>query len=447
VKVLFIAYQFPPLNVGGSFRPFYFVKYLKKYGVEPVVLTLAVEDYNKVYQDPKIDTSLSNNLSENIDIRYCPSNDLLSNRKSKVGEFLAIFFNIYRGSERDYWSKYFFNCVDEIIKEGDIKAIFVTAPPFGILPLALRISKIYNLPLITDFRDAWTYWISNPYSSYFNYLRTKFEEHKILKASNKIIVTSNQTIRDFQFLHPKVAGSKYHYIPNGFDQEIIYEDLKYTPGDKIKIGYVGSFYYSPEARTSILNPFWKKKGHRMLQYVPRKEDWLYRSPYFFFKAVRQLIDVCPELEKDIDIHFVGRTPDWLSPMISAFILDNVVHLTGFLSREESVQFQSSCDFLLLTSSKVLNGRDYSVAGKTFEYFQVKKPILAFVCEGEQKDLLIKSNAALIFDPDCTEENVQQLERVLKQGVRLKPNHEYINSFKREHLAQRLAGVIKEVVGS
>ena len=39
-KILFVSFQFPPLNMGGTKRPFAFAKNLSKFDIEPLVLTL-----------------------------------------------------------------------------------------------------------------------------------------------------------------------------------------------------------------------------------------------------------------------------------------------------------------------------------------------------------------------------------------------------------------------
>jgi hypothetical protein len=40
INVLFVAWEFPPLTAGGVQRPLYFVKYLKEFGINPIVVTV-----------------------------------------------------------------------------------------------------------------------------------------------------------------------------------------------------------------------------------------------------------------------------------------------------------------------------------------------------------------------------------------------------------------------
>ena len=110
-----------------------------------------------------------------------------------------------------------------------------------------------------------------------------------------------------------------------------------------------------------------------------------------------------------------------------------------------MEFQETCDALLITSAKQFGGRDYSIAGKTFEYIQMQKPVIAFVCEGAQKDLLKKSGTALICEPDNTTESVNQLSGLFGGVIELKPDFPFLKELTREILTKNLADIIKSQV--
>ena len=243
------------------------------------------------------------------------------------------------------------------------------------LTLASRLSKKYNLPLVVDMRDHWTYWNITPFNNYFNYLFTKLQERKIFNQASKIIGVTNEQINDFKSIHPSVPEGKFKWIPNGYDGASLPEQIHYTPKDKIVIGYTGSFYYNPDTAAQMFKPFWKKKGHRMFQFTPRKEEWRYRSPYYFFKNIRYLVGQQPEWANKLVIKFAGRKPYWFDSMVTEFNLENMVQHVGKLKKKEVIEFQNNCDFMLLTSVKVPDGYDYCVAGKTFEHIALGIPIL------------------------------------------------------------------------
>ena len=69
---------------------------------------------------------------------------------------------------------------------------------------------------------------------------------------------------------------------------------------------------------------------------------------------------------------------------------------------------------------------------------MQKPILAFVTEGAQKDLLEESKLAHFVDVDNTTKGVEQLKMVFTESIKFKPNREFINSFQIDKLTKKLA---------
>lgn len=447
INILYIAYQFPPLNIGGSARPAKFAKHLKDNGVNPVMVTLHSADYYKVYPKAKSDSNILKHFDGNLQIIEVPSENLLNRSMNKLQNFIEIYFNIYRGNEKKYWEANYHKTVDTYLQNNKVSAIVVTAPPFSILPLAVHTSKKHKLPLVVDMRDPWTMWNMAPYSNYINFVRSKLKERKVFEQASKIIATSKDTLDDFKILHPSLDKIKFEYLPNGYEHQITFKDIHYQPKDKIIIGYVGSFYYSPESRAQIFRKWWKKKGHRMLQYIPRQEDWLYRSPYMFFKTLKALFETHPEMKRRVHVTFAGNEENWFEPMVQEFRLEaNVTHL-GWVSQEDSLQFQKSCDFLLMTSAKVIEGRDYSIAGKTFEYFTIQKPILGFVAEGAQKDVLEESQMAKLLSVDDSDSAAEQLYKIFTTAWSLRPNEDFVNSFRIQTLTKRFSELIKSVINN
>jgi hypothetical protein len=442
INILFIAFEFPPLSRGGVHRSLAFVKYLPQAGINPIVITLDKESYPDIFDTYGYDELLGKEISESTDMIYVKAGKI--SPPSRLQKFLSIYFTIH-GNETKHWKNGFYEAVEAAVKKFSPRAIFATVPPFSILPLATEVARKYKLPLILDFRDAWSQWRTVPYGTIFHYWKTLQKERKYLREANAIITTSEQTLDDFKKLHREVPAGKLYYVPNGFNGSLKPWQPIVTNKSEFIIGYVGSFYYSPEARQQMLKPWWKKRGHRILQYIPHKQDWLYRSPYFFFKAIQQLNNNDPSIGNKIKIQFAGKIHDWLREMIRSFGLENQVTLMGEISHKESLSFQESCDSLLITSAKQIGGRDYSIAGKTFEYLQMQKPIIAFVSDGAQKDLLKKGGTALICDPDNTEESVKLLSGLFRGSTNLIPDNNYLQGLSRQSLTDRLAKIISSQV--
>ena len=447
-NILFIAYEFPPLNSGGVFRSLFFAKYFNDFNIKPFIVTLAPYDYKKIYRPVTTDKNLLFNIqNKNVDIIGVKSKDLLSKNKNKLKTFLDIFFNTTGSREYKYWKKDFFFKVSKIIANNKIDAILVTAPPFGVLFQAIKISKRFNLPLIIDMRDAWTLWNITPYQSVWHYKKRLQKERTVFKAANKIIVTSKQTISDFKLLHTNISPDKFAYIPNGYDDVVDFKpfSVNLSQKEKIIITYVGNFYYSPKARKEMFASNKEKKTYKKLQFLPRKEDWLYRSPYFFFSTIKKIFDTFPEIRNRIIIKFAGTVHNWLIEMIADFNLEKTVTLMGFVNKEQTKELQQSTDLLLITSSKVLNGKDYSIAGKTFEYFSFQKPILSFVTDGAQKDIIENSGLGVICNPDNIDESSNIILSLISKKTSFNPNKEFLRTLHRRKLTEKLSEIIKQSI--
>ncbi len=442
-NILFIAFEFPPVNRGGVHRSLAFAKYLPQFGINPIVITLSPDSYNDIFLEGyQTDENLGKDVIKEATVIYAKSGK--PPRLSRVGQFMSVYFSIH-GTETDYWKEEFNRLASEAVAKYNIKAVLATVPPFSVLPLAADFAESAGLPLILDFRDAWSQWRMMPFGTIAHYWVNLLLERRYFNKAAKIVATSGQTLADFQKLHPRIPKDKFHYIPNGYAGDLE-QWAAYTSSDKeLVIGYVGSFYYEPKVRQEMMEPWWKKKGHRMLQYMPQIQDWLYRSPYFFFKALKRLRDVKPELAARIKVKFVGKIPDWLPAMIADAGLEGSVELLGPMPHARALAFQKECDMLLITSAKRVGGKDYSVAGKTFEYIQAQKPILAFVCESSQKDILEDSGMALICNPDDEEQSAAAMADFMTGKVALQPNFDFIKTLSRDYHAEQMAQVIDKAI--
>lgn len=436
INILFIVYQFPPLNSGGSHRPYRFAKYLMKFGINPVIVTPKIEK-------EEYDSSLLDELDD-IEIIRTPID-----KSIKFENILSKnYFNIL-DSESKKWKKHLFPILEKLTKEINFQAMYVTAPPFSIANLGVEVSKKFNIPLVLDMRDHWSHWNITPFTSYLHYRFILKKENYWFAHASAILAVSEQMEEDFENIHSNIDKNRFHTVRNSYTKEVDVKDKisvrKPTKETPLKIGYVGSFYYHPYQRDLIFNPWWQKKPHQWFQYTPRKEDWLYRSPYFFFKTLRQFIKTYPDLAELIKVEFIGTKPEWLVEMIKEFTLEKHVTLKGFLPHEESIAFQKTCDALLGTSMKVIGGRDYCIAGKSYEYIAQQKPILAFMTKGVQKDFFAKSGISLIFDADDTEKNVERFKNFINGEVSFYPNREFIKEIHTKETTKKLANIIKKVI--
>jgi glycosyl transferase family 4/glycosyl transferase family 1 len=445
-NILFIAMEFVPLNLGGVFRPLRFVNSLYKNGIQPIIITFADDPHlRKVHS--RFDYGLMEKLDKGIEIYRIPLDDISEYYNTGFKRFRNIWFNT-SDNFLNAWEKNLYRELPAIIAKHRPRAIFVTCPPFSAATLGARISKQYDIPLILDMRDAWAQvWL--PSGTYLHYLRKRNAERKAFEQASAVITVTPRLKTMFEETHRHIPARKYNLIYNGYDFELPASLSVGAEGiaekGAINIGYVGAFYYDPELRNRVLLPWWKRSGHRMLQYSPIKEDWLYRSPYFFFKALADLFDRRPEWRSKIFFHHIGDTPEWLTPMAEELGVKENIVLHGFQVHEKTLELQQSFDLLLATSEKVIGNEHYCLPSKLFTYLRAGKPVLGFVTPGIQHDFISKSNMGPICDPDDPGAASRTIEKIVEDGYRTALDIEYLHQFSNTVATGQLVETVRRIV--
>ncbi|MBX2977781.1 MAG: glycosyltransferase family 4 protein [Flavobacteriales bacterium] len=441
MKVLLIAFEFPPCNSGGSHRPFKQALELQRRGIKPIVLTPDPE----AFPASRIDRSMEGPDLDSLTIVRSGIKPLPAWKKLFASSlFNGIDTAVDRCMER------MLVAVEYIRSEHRIDAVLLTAPPFSMVEVGSAAARKLGVPLILDLRDAWSQWGVSPYPSRLHYGLVRRKERRALMEADAIIATSEQTIADLQKLYPDMPHGKFHLVTNAFEGPLpqLPDTLPIRPASvdrPLVIGYLGSFYYQPHLRAMMFTPWWKKRPHQWFQFAPRQEDWLYRTPWYLLQALAELREQRRAVKDLVRLIIVGDRPQWLSSMIERLGLQDMVELKPRMEHAAALAFQQGCDLLLSTSSKVIGGRDYSISGKTFEYLQTGKPILAFVCEGAQKDLLERTGMAVICPPDDLNGSVRTLARLIDGELSLRPDKAAVADYHLSATGTRLEAVIRQVV--
>lgn len=438
-----VAFDFPPLATVGVHRSVRLARHLPDHGITPVVITTD-RDSLQQWSARQLDETLVSGLPSDLAIHRvpCPRPVAAGPRwRRRLEHFLSNGEAIGR-----CWAPHLDAMWDRTVAATAPSAVYVTAPPLSVLPYVLRLAQRSGLPLIADFRDAWSQWCHNANPTWWHYDVKLRDERAVVEGAAAVVGVTGQLLTDLQRVHRHVDRQKFHVVPTGFETMPVASSPRPAsdPGRPFVIGYVGSFYYSPEMRASVMEPWWRKRPAHWLQYSPREEDWLYRSPYFFFRALARLFERGPELRSWIRVRFVGDPQPWLDQQAAEFGVQDVVEQVGRLSHEACLAFESSCDALLSTSMKVIGGRDYCLAGKTFEYIAAGRPILGIVTEGEQRDFLIESGAAVVADADDVEASSRAIEEIVSGRFAPATPPAFLDRFRPGETSRHLAAVVRAV---
>jgi len=412
LTLLMLAFDFPPLATVGVHRSVRLARHLPEQGIRPVVITTD-RDSLRAWSGRELDETLVDELPSDLTVYRVPCPRPAGARLRLVRRLQHFFSS---GEDIGWrWAPHLTAMWDRAVAEVKPSALYVTAPPFSVVPHALTLARRSGLPLIVDFRDAWSQWCHNANPTWWHYRAKLRAERACVEGAQAIVGVTRQLLEDLRRVHPHIDASKFHAVPSGFDVTTAAPLPRDRSSDETRpfvIGYVGSFYYSPEMRASVMERWWQKRPAHWLQYSPRQEDWLYRSPHFFFRALAHLLKQRPGLRQRVRVRFAGDRLAWLDRQVADFGLQDVVEQLGRLPHAACLAFESRCDALLSTSMKVIDGRDYCIAGKTFEYLAAGRPILGIVTEGEQRDFLVSSGAAVVADADDVAAAARAIEQIV-----------------------------------
>jgi glycosyltransferase involved in cell wall biosynthesis len=273
-------------------------------------------------------------------------------------------------------------------------------------------------------------------------------EEAALREANVSVATSHVTRIDWLRQFPAVDPNRLVTVYNGYDRAelaTVPDPPPRADGERT-IAYVGTFYYEPSSRKGLLSKFWQRAPHRWLFFTPRREDWLYASPYYFLRGLRRFADQHPAVAGRLTVQFGGTVPHWLPDMLRETGTASMVQLLGRVSHRDSLRIQKWADALLLLSSRVLDGPDNRIAGRMFEYFGLRRPILALLSEGAMLDMVRRSGLGLIAEPDDPDAVAAAIQRIVcapSADTLITPNEAFLASCDRTEAARQMAGYLRQ----
>ena len=425
-KVLVIAYYFPPMGLSGVQRTLKFVKYMKDYNWEPTILTTAPVGY---YAHDKSLESEAEKINLNVvRVNGKGINAKLSKRGTikmppeiirKTLSFVSNTFFV--PDNKKGWSNHALEKGREILKNNPFDLIFVSAPPFSTINLAVKLKKEFDLPLVIDYRDLWYGNQFTTYPSPFHKYLHKKMEYAALKAADKIIATNRKMkekiLNNFKFL----TFEDIFIIPQGYDPKD-FEKLKteHKPNNKLRFAYSGLFYG-------------------------------FITPKYFLKAFKELTIERPDITANIELHFIGYLRNENKKLIRKLKLQEFVVEHGYLDHSDALTKAMASDVLWITVGYTRNVDTHS-SGKLYEYFGTRKPILVSVPDGALKTAAEDYKASFITNPEDIPNIKKQIIKIYelyKSNELPVPDEDFIEKHRRDFLTEQLTKqfqfLVKEIV--
>jgi glycosyltransferase involved in cell wall biosynthesis len=427
-KVLIITYYWPPSGGAGVQRWLKFVKYLREFGVEPIVLTVD-NDYASY---PITDSSLFEEIPEGIKVFYTKSKEPFSIYKSLSGKkdiphsgfaneikvsLLQKIMRFIRGNlfipdARKGWNKFAYKKAKQLILEHNITTIITTSPPHSTQLIGSKLKDDLKIKWVADLRDPWTdiYYYKQLYHTAFAKKIDSSYEKKVLTQADKIIVVS-KIIKD-QFLNkiPDIDNTKFSVIPNGFD-ELDFDDLGKYEKSNFMITYTGT----------ISNEYHIES---------------------FLNAIKRLTKEINE--NQIILRFVGVVSDNYKNFIHDIGLSEITEYKGYVEHKKSVEYLQQSTVLFLAIPDVKNNGGI-LTGKLFEYLGAKKPIIGIgPVNGEAAMIIKECGAGKMFDYN-DENNIYayllNLFQKWNSGENINIKNEQVKIYTRKHLTKELSSLM------
>jgi glycosyltransferase involved in cell wall biosynthesis len=353
VRLLLIAFYFPPAGGGGVQRTLKFCRHLPEFGVE--VDVLAPSDSKWFALDEPL-------LREVPDETTVHRTRFVGPRSSFRGDALHGTHGLRRAAvqaryayERALipdkaapWAVTAVPAAVRIVRRRRIDAIMTTSPPASAHLIGAAVAAATSKPWVADLRDSW---LAHPHRRYESRgVRAKRGVERrmartVVRRASALVAVTDAIASELRGLDPSAAG-KTHVIGHGVDLSD-FAGLAHAPAGPFTIVHTGAFFGQ-------------------------------RSPRAFLTGLRDLLARRPDLRGEVVVRFVGDLRASDRAWARSLGIDDAWEETGFIPFRDAVAAQRSADALLLLIPHADGRGDTVVSGKVYEYLAARRPVLAAV---------------------------------------------------------------------
>ncbi len=422
-KALVITYYWAPAGGPGVQRWLKFVKYLRDFGVEPIIYT----PLNPTY--PMVDTHIADDLPQDLallktkiwepyslasvfskeKIKKISAGIIPSKKLSWMDKCLLwVRGNLFIPDARILWVRPSVRFLSDYITAHNIDTIITTAPPHSIHLIGLHLKeKFPSLRWIADFRDPWT---NIGYHSQLLLTAKSARKHlslerKVLQTADTLIVTSPSTQREFQAKTQKPIV----LITNGYDDTFT-EKIPLSPS--FLLSHIGSLLSE-------------------------------RNPETLWKVLGEMIQENTDFRKDLRICLAGKVSEEVFASIDKYGLSSFLEYKGYLSHTEALTLQRTSQLLLLLEINHPKTEGI-IPGKLFEYMASQRPILALgYQQWDVKDIISQTQTGTtlsVTDANAIKQAINHYYTLYKDN-KLHSQPISIESYHRKTLTQKLSKII------
>lgn len=430
-KVLILTYYWPPAGGAGVQRWLKFVKYLRRFGWEPVVYTVLNGEM------PVVDPSLQKDVPEGITVLKQPIWEpytlykrfigrkkedrinaafLNENRKTGLAEKISIWLrgNFFIPDARRFWIRPSISYLKQYLRDNGITHVISSGPPHSMHLIALGLKADQpSLRWLADFRDPWTnidFYEKLMLTRAADRKHHRLEREVLLKADVVLSIGESMSL-EFIGMYKDAGGldtGKFHVITNGFDSDDLPREAV-TRDAKFSLAHIGTLVKD-------------------------------RNPETLWTALAQLVKEQPAFAADLEIKLVGKLDIFVKDRIEAHGLSGYVRKIDYLPHNEVVREQACSKALLLLVNNTRNAKGI-LTGKVFEYMASRVPILAIgPPDGDLSAILRATRTGVICGFDDLE-GLKQSILDYYNGKVPEPSENEVARYSRVELTRILAGLL------
>jgi len=407
-----------------------FVKYLRRFGWEPIVYT------PENPEPPLLDPSLENDIPQGLTVLKTRIWEPYSLYKKFVGRppdkgFQAGFLseqkvpkrkqdlsvwirgNFFIPDARKYWIRPSVKYLSAYLKEVPVQVVVTTGPPHSLHLIGLKLKQKLNIPWVADFRDPWT---GIDFYSRLKLTRAADRKHhrleqQVIMQADAVITVSHGMKIDFR----KYRQNGIHVITNGYDPEDI-PSVPVEPAGDFLITHLGSVNAD-------------------------------RNPHAFWKAVSESLQENEPFKKHLRIRFIGKTDVTVRASILEHGLENYVELCPPVPHEQVFTLLKQSRLLFLPVNRTPNAASI-LTGKLYEYLAAGRPVLGIGPEdGEMARILEETGAGRVCHWDSPDRIKSFLEEIFEKYLAGQSPSIPVNTenYSRVELTRNLAKILDQTV--
>jgi glycosyltransferase involved in cell wall biosynthesis len=310
------------------------------------------------------------------------------------------------------WIRGAVRVAEDALRRDPCDAILATGYPWSCFVAADRLGTRLGLPVVLDYRDAWTL---SP-RELWNGPRNRALEARIVGRA-AALTTVTEWISEAMRRRFGRGEEDVVTLPNGFDpEEYPQPDPALRHPGRLEVVYTGTFNDA---------------------LPPSPFD---RTPFHLIRAVTKLP---ADVRRALRIRLVGPLGPNYRRLIEEEGVGDVLRWEGAVSHRRALQYQVSADVLLLVIYDC-PGAAGDMTGKLVEYAGAGRPVLALAPEGEASRFVRDHGLGWVVPPTDVEAIAERLAELARQprAGRPPPGEPASSGLSAAAQAERLAALLE-----